>query len=180
MNDQTIAEALEQKAPSYSAALAESVVPPQPGFYSIFIDDPINLPEPYAGHLREKQTTMLYIGIAGRSLLKRLIKQDLRHEGRSTFFRAIGAILGHRPLPGSLAGMKNQNNYTFSAGATRSIISWINDHLSVRFVQAATARHPNAEKFTIRRNCPILNTTHNPQSISALAELRKVCRTGAR
>ncbi len=171
-----ISQLLEKEAPLHSASAAESVVPHSPGFYSIFIDDPANLPCPYCTILQGRPTNLIYIGIATKSLQKRLVEQDLRHKSPSTFFRGIGPILGFRPPRGSLIGKKNQNNYKFSQEDTHLIITWINEHLSIRLVTTETSEHPNTEEFAIKRNRPILNTKHNPDKLTALAELRATCR----
>lgn len=55
-------------------------------------------------------------------LFNRLFEHALRHQNPSTFFRAIGAILGCRPVPGSLAGIKNQKNYKFSTNDTAEVV----------------------------------------------------------
>lgn len=174
-DDESIAEALEGAEP-HAVATAHTVVPTEPGFYSILVDKPESMPSPFDRYLREKQTRLIYIGVASRSLYGRLIEQDLRHQNPSTFFRGIGAILGYRPSAGSLVGKGNQNNYKFSKADTATIQDWCRQHLSVRFVVVDPAHHLNAEKYAIRRNCPILNTTHNPNCLSELAELRELCR----
>jgi hypothetical protein len=179
-NDDSIAVSLEKAAPLHPVAVAHTVVPPEPGYYSIFVDSPDSLPEPFGGYLHEKRTNLLYIGIASVSLYVRLIEQDLRHKQPSSFFRGIGAILGFRPSPGSLAGKRNQNNYRFSPDDTCAIIAWNQEHLSVRFVAIDTNAFPSAERNAIGRNCPILNTTHNTDCLQALADLRLECRSVAR
>jgi hypothetical protein len=179
-NDDSIAVSLEKAAALYSVAVAHTVVPSEPGFYSIFVDSPDSLPESFGGHLREKHSSLIYVGIASSSLYDRLIEQDLRHKHPSTFFRGIGAILGFRPSPGSLVGKRNQNNYIFSPEDTCAIIAWNQEHLSVRFVAIDTDAFPRAEKNAIVRNNPILNTTHNPDRLQALADLRLECRSVAR
>ncbi len=162
------------------AAARVPIKPPKPGYYAIFIDDPCTLPSPFQRFLLQKMTRLIYIGIATKSLFQRLVKQDLRHEeGRSTFFRAIGAILDYRPLPGSLTGMKNQNNYRFSPEDTAEIITWINKHLLVSWIEANPAL-PKVEQALIRKYCPIINTHHNPQAVPELADLRHQCRMIAR
>jgi hypothetical protein len=163
------------------AALRLPINPPKPGYYAIFIDDPHSLhPSPFEKILLQKMTRLIYIGIATKSLFQRLVKQDLRHEGgRSTFFRAVGPILEYWPLPGSLAGMKNQNNYRFSPGDTAKIVSWINKHLLVSWVEANPAL-PKVEQALIRTYCPVINTHHNPQAVPELADLRHQCRIIAR
>ena len=157
------------------AALAGRVVPDRPGYYSIWIDNPDNLPRLYAYLLQEDKTNLIYVGIATKSLLKRLVEQDLHHKSPSTFFRGIGPILGYRPPKGSLAGTSNQNNYKFTKDDTASIIGWIESHLSVRVVEESPAR-ADIEAGVIHKLRPLLNDTHNPASLDELAQLRKECR----
>ena len=172
----SIAIALERTADLIPVESAHLIVPPTPGYYSIFVDNPANLPQPFRDRLCLKNTRLIYIGIATVSLFERLIQQDLRHKSPSTFFRGIGAVLGYRPPSGSLVGKSNQKNYGFSPADTRAIIAWNQEHLSVRFV-AVDAAFPNAEQNAIGRSCPIMNTTHNPDCLSALADLRSECRS---
>lgn len=166
-------------AKQVSAALAADVIPSRPGYYSIWIDDPDNLPQLYADWLRADETKLIYVGIATKSLLRRLVEQDLQHKSPSTFFRGIGPILGYRPVKGSLVGKSNQNNYKFSKEDTASIIGWIESHLSVRVVEESPTSG-NTEAGVIRNLCPLLNTTHNPDALGELAQLRKECREIAR
>lgn len=177
LNDDSIVAAIESDAEIYPVAMAHNVVPAKPGFYSIFVDNAENVPKPFNQILCEKKTQLLYIGVASVSLYERLIEQDLRHKSPSTFFRGIGAILGFRPPVGSLVGKGNQNNYKFSLSDTTAIDDWNRNHLSVRFIVADTAAFPHAEKWAIVRNCPILNTVHNPGRVKELAELRNLCRS---
>jgi len=176
MDDNTISILLERKAQLYPAKNAAFVVPQRPGIYSIFIDEPASFPAPFDTLQQQRNTNLIYIGIASKSLFKRLVKQDLRHKGPSTFFRGIGPILGFRPQRGSLLKMKNQRNYKFSQQDTRTIITWINDHLSIRWVEIDTRSHPSAEMTAIRHLCPIMNTTYNPNPSHELAALRVECR----
>lgn len=161
-----------------SARLAPTAVPDRPGFYSIWIDEAGNLPAPFSTRLMERDTTLIYVGIATRSLLKRLVRQDLHHESPSTFFRSLGAVLGHRPPRGSLAHRKNKRNYEFSDDDTGAIRAWVNEHLSVRWVESAPA--PSAdERLAIGQLRPLLNIQHNPDRMVELQRLRKECVTMA-
>ncbi len=158
-----------------TAAEAHRRVPRSPGYYAIFIDDGGVLPSPYRDLLLQRSTSLIYIGIATVSLYDRLVEQDLQHRRASTFFRAIGSILGYRPPPGLLVGKKNQNNYKFGAADTTGIIKWINGHLSVNWAGADPALKTTELSF-IREYRPILNTKDNPDSVSHLAALRDECR----
>jgi len=177
MDDNTISILLEGIAQLHPAKNAEFVVPQRSGYYSIIIDDPASLPTPFDLLLHQRSTNLIYVGIASVSLLKRLVKQDLRHKGPSTFFRGIGPILGFRPQRGSLLKKKNKRNYQFSQQDTQTIITWINDHLFIRWVEVVNTRsHPSVKRAAIRRLCPILNTTDNPNPSQELAALRVECR----
>jgi hypothetical protein len=165
--------------PKCTAVAALSRVPTSSGYYAIFIDDGGALPSPYGELLRQRATSLIYVGIATVSLHVRLVEQDLQHRRASTFFRGIGSILGYRPPPGSLLGKRNQNNYNFSAADTTEIINWINGHLSVNWAEADPALK-RTEESLIRAYRPFLNTKHNPDPVSQLATLRDECRRLAR
>jgi len=137
------------------------------------------LPSPYGDLLRQRGTSLIYVGIATVSLHGRLVEQDLQHRRASTFFRGIGSILGYRPPPGSLVGKSNQSNYRFSAADTTEIIEWNGRHLSVNWAEADPALE-TTEASLIRAQRPILNTKHNPDRVSQLAALRDECRRLAR
>jgi len=162
------------------ASRAELDVPPVPGIYAICIDHPNTLPSPFAAYLLQKETTLIYVGKASESLQARLVEQDLRHRQPASFFRSIGAIGGFRPPPGSLAGKKNQNNYTFSTDDTTSIITWINTHLLVRWVTMRARDVQQYERMAIERLRPLLNIANNPDKLPELVALRAQCRAIAR
>ena len=159
---------------------AEQYAPPCPGLYSIYVDRTEVLPSPFSDELKRRGTCLLYMGIASRSLQKRLVQQDLRHRNPSTFVRGIGAILGYRPAVGSLRGMANQNNYKFSRSDTVKVIHWIDNHLRVRWCMCDPESLDKIKPRLIRRLTPLMNTTHNPARSEALAALRKECREIAR
>jgi hypothetical protein len=129
--------------------------------------------------LKQQGTLLLYIGIAKGSLFRRLVEQDLRHTGPSTFFRGLGAILGYRPQIGSLTRVSNKNNYKFNGADTDSIRRWINAHLSICWHEASPALLEN-ETVAIGKYRPVLNTKHNPHAMTELAVLREECRRIAR
>ena len=161
--------------PRCSASDAPALVPGNPGYYAIYVDAVVDLPSPYCDLLLRRRTDLIYIGIATVSLRQRVVEQDLQHQSPSTFFRGIGSILGYRPPPGSLAGMRNQNNYEFSVADTGAIKGWIDTHLSVTWVEATPALKA-IEAALIGEQLPILNTAHNPEHVSELAALRAECR----
>lgn len=162
-----------------SAENARTRVPAFPGYYAIFVDEPGAIPEPFGGELARRGTRIIYIGIATKSLHSRLVEQDLQHLGPSTFFRAIGSILGFRPQPGSLIGRANQRNYRFGAEDSAGIINWINKHLLVNWTEVSPALK-TTERALILTHRPLLNTNHNPDKLPALAALRHECRRIAR
>jgi hypothetical protein len=166
-------------APVCIAAEAPAHVPASPGYYAIFIDDPHSFLDPFCGLLVQRETRLIYLGIASRSLSQRLVKEDLQHRKPSTFFRGIGTILDCRPMSGSLTGRKNQYNYKFSPTDTEKIIDWINVHLSVSWLEAQPTFNEE-EELLIRKCMPIINTKHNPEPVQKLADLRLACRMIAR
>ncbi len=125
MSSQNVFAKLGSKASLSKIKDAESKVPRKQGLYSINIDRVDALPAPFADALRERGSHLLYIGIASRSLLRRLIQQDLRHRSPSTFFRGVGAMLGYRPPAGSLRGKANKRNYKFTEADTGATTSWV-------------------------------------------------------
>ena len=159
-----------------SAKAAGNNLPHKPGLYAIFIDDPHSLPEPFAAYLKKQNMNLIYVGKTTDSLFSRLFEQDFRHKSPSTFFRAIGPILGYRPPKGSLSGKANQNNYKFSPADTQAIIDWINEHLSIRYVVMPSGEATLLEPTAITTLTPLLNTQHNPHALPELKKLRDECR----
>jgi len=158
------------------ASEAEKRVPDQVGIYSIIIDHSRNLPTLYKKYQMAKKHNVIYLGKAERTLFKRLVEEDLRHKRASTFFRSIGAILGHRPPKGSLKGKKNQNNFKFSEKDTQKIINWINRHISVKYRILDPAEIQRLEKICIKKIKPLLNLKNNPKRLVELENLRNKCR----
>jgi len=177
MDFRYIISQLKNDASLIPALRSEKSVPDIPGLYSIFIGDPDNLPSPFGEYLKQKKSRMIYLGKATKSLQVRLVEEDLRHMRASTFFRGIGAVLGFRPPKGSLVGKKNQNNYRFSDEDTNGIIKWINNHLSVRWIELSISSIEDNEPTAINALRPPLNTAHNPEALPELAALREKCRT---
>lgn len=168
-----------------SASAAAAVVPRLPGIYAIFVNDPNKLPNPFRKEqlLREKKfgrSLPIYIGISDNDVHGRLLGSDLGGKRASTFFRAIGAILGFRPPAGSLREKKNQNNYKFSPEDAAKIVEWNAKNLVVSVVQLDANLLPHVEFAVIQTLSPILNTTHNPSPMPELAALRTQCREIAR
>jgi hypothetical protein len=151
----------------------------QPGIYAIFADKPATLGPQFGNVLQEKRTCLLYIGIASTSLRTRLVTQDFRGKGRSTFIQSLGAIWGYRPPAGSLGA--TSANYKFDALVTEEIIGRINRHLYVRWItDLRELSLEDAENYAIRQHKPILNIRRNPEPSPELKGLRAECRRIAR
>jgi hypothetical protein len=163
MDDQEAAEAIEHlgsPAMAYKVSTALKELPDAPGLYSIFIDAPASLPEPFRSILAHRKTRLLYVGGASESLERRLTDHELRHKRPAAFFLAIGVILGYRPARGR-----------FSATDTAEIIKWIDKHLRVEWAQYDAPDIRPLEPRVIKALCPLLNTTHNPNRCQELIDL---------
>lgn len=148
------------------------------GLYAIRVVDVSNLPAPFSV-LAERVDGLLYIGKAAGSLRERLVEQELQAIGHGTFFRSIGAVLGYRPVPGSLVGKSNQNNFTFAARDRLGIRNWLGHHAEASAV-AVSCDLAEAERDLIRRHTPLLNLDHNPRALRELVDARETCRDIAR
>lgn len=149
-------------------------VPDRPGLYAIKVRDRTALPEPFRNLLESRDSDLIYVGIASTSLRKRFLGQELRARGHGTFFRSIGAVLGFRPLAGSLIGMANGRNYTFAPQDNASIIEWINANLIVNWIEFVGA-HAVEESALLRAHTPLLNLQGNPAALQPLKALRADC-----
>lgn len=149
-------------------------VPDQPGVYAIRVIEFGVLPEPFRAYAEERNDPLIYVGEAKESLRTRL-GQELWAKGHGTFFRSIGAVIGHRPLPGSLAGKVNKSNYTFAPEDEAAIIRWINRNLEVSWVVLDGAVH-DTEVRLIREFGPLLNLSGNPRKLPELSIVREECR----
>ncbi|WP_210479599.1 GIY-YIG nuclease family protein [Naasia sp. SYSU D00948] len=112
------------------AAAIDADVPPSPGVYAIRLGLQSRLPEPFQSLRDGRHSRLLYIGKA-TSLASRMLRNELRGRGHGTFFRSIGAVLGFRPLAGSLASKANKYNYSFERSDRDAIVEWINSNLEV-------------------------------------------------
>lgn len=162
-------------SPKRLSSFSGADIPDTPGYYAIFVDSTDSLPEPFRSDLERRSTRLIYIGIATVSLRRRLWEQDTEHKHPSTFFRGVAPILGFRPPAGSLVHRENKNNYFFSRDDTVQIIAWMKEHLSASWVEDGSA-DKRVEAEVIKRNAPLLNTTHNPRKSQSLALLRSECR----
>lgn len=157
-----------------SAWSIDNLVPHNSGLYCIRIADINKLPKPFNTILGDRQHNIIYIGIATESLNRRFLNQELRANGHGTFFRSIGAVLGHRPPKGSLTSKANKCNYKFSPTDEKKIIKWINDNLYVNWV-TFSGDFESVETALINKHRPLINIAKNPLALKELSDLRKLC-----
>lgn len=157
-----------------SAGSIDNLVPHNSGLYCIRISDINKLPKPFNTFLADRQHNIIYIGIATESLNRRFLNQELRANGHGTFFRSIGAVLGHRPPKGSLTTKANKRNYKFSPTDEQKIIKWINDNLHVNWVDFS-GDFETLETELINKHRPLINLAKNPSALKELSDLRKIC-----
>lgn len=145
-----------------------------PGLYAIRVADVAALPDPFRA-FAARADGLLYVGKATRSLRKRLVEEELRAKRHATFFRGIGAVLGYRPVPGSLVGKVNRNNFVFASRDRLAIATWLD-----RYAEASAFAVPGdlaeIERDLIRRFTPLLNLDHNPAALAELVAVRQTCR----
>ncbi|WP_298941710.1 GIY-YIG nuclease family protein [uncultured Microbacterium sp.] len=155
----------------------DAIVPDNFGVYAIRLRTGAELPEPFQTLLDERSTRLVYIGQAERqTLLKRLLGNELRARGNGTFIRSIGAVLGHRPPHGSLAGRSRIQNYRFAPTDRIAIVEWINANLEVSWAVLPQAEEHGAEVALICEHTPLFNLQDNPRALPELALLRAECR----
>lgn len=148
------------------------VVPDKSGIYCIKLVEK----EPEIQELGEiKEDGIIYIGIASKSLRKRLWEEELNHKRAATFFRSVGAALGFLPPKGSLKEKANKKNYEFSDSDTEKIISWIKSKLKVNFIEFPAAELHKMEKKLIQQYRPLMNILSNPAPSEKLKGARKRC-----
>jgi len=157
-----------------SAGTIDDSVSHRPGLYAIRINDINILPKPFSTYLKERHHNIIYIGIASQSLHKRFLNQELRGNGQGTFFRSMGAVLGYRPLKGSLVKKANKRNFKFAEVDEQKIIKWINNYLIVNWVEF-NSNLGTIETVLIKKYRPLLNLAKNPSALPLLSELRKGC-----
>ncbi|GAA4525632.1 hypothetical protein GCM10023160_18850 [Brachybacterium paraconglomeratum] len=169
-----LAAALLEPSAFRSAGTIDLEVPVRPGLYAIRVRDRDALPEPFKGHSELRGHDLLYIGVAGQSLNRRLLGQELRAQGHGTLFRSLGALLGYRPRAGSLVDKGNTKNYQFAPDDSQAIIEWINANLLVNWVEFSGAYRVE-ETALIKTHLPLLNLQGNPAAIPELSALRAEC-----
>ena len=156
------------------AGSIDNLVPHNAGLYCIRIADINKLPKPFNTFLADRQHNIIYIGIATESLNRRFLNQELRADGHGTFFRSIGAVLGHRPPKGSLTTKKNKRNYKFEPTDEQKIIKWINENLKVNWVDFS-GDFETIETKLINKYRPLINIAKNPSALQLLVDLRNEC-----
>lgn len=175
IEDYTLAEKVLMNEKNFkSAATIDSLVPDQPGLYALRIKDIKNLPSTFSKELALRKHNLIYIGIASKSLLKRMVRQELRAKGHGTFFRSMGALLGHLPPKGSLNNKSNKRNYTFSIADESKIIEWMNNNLLVNWIVKKENLEPFETQLILKHN-PLINIAKNPLAIQELKALRAKC-----
>ncbi|MEQ1554912.1 MAG: GIY-YIG nuclease family protein [Ferruginibacter sp.] len=152
----------------------DNLIPNVPGLYCIRIFDHNNLPKPFNKYLADRNHNIIYLGIATGSLKKRFLNQELRAKGHGTFFRSIGAILGYRPIKGSLTTKKNKRNYKFEQSDEKKIVEWINKNLKVNWIELDN-NYEEIETELITKYKPLINLAKNPEALEILSKLRKEC-----
>ena len=158
-----------------AASEIDEIVPDRPGIYCIKIKKTDLLPAYLSVVLKQREHSYLYLGIATKSLKVRFLGQELRAKGHGTFFRSIGAVLGYRPVKGSLKDKKNKKNYTFSPKDEQQIIKWINANLLVNWIEYKGDVEAYEAKL-IEDISPLLNIKKNPFVLKELEALRTECR----
>lgn len=153
-------------------------LPEQSGLYCIRVKDRNVFDGAFRSTLVERKHDIVYIGIASKSLHRRL-SQELWAKGHGTFFRSIGAVLGYRPEKGSLANRKNKNNYKFSAKDEVQIIKWIESNLKINWLVMPDQLN-QVEHALINHYLPLLNIAGNPGALEELRALREECKEVAR
>ena len=157
------------------AADVDSLVPDVPGLYAIRVKDSSSLPAPFSALSSQRGHDLLYVGVASQSLKKRFLGQELRARGHGTFFRSVGAMLGFRPVQGSLIGRANTRNYRFSANDELEIIAWLNANTVVSWIEFPAEQQRFAEGILISQQLPLLNLAGNPAASAELSALRAEC-----
>ncbi len=148
-----------------------------PGLYAISVISPNTLPTPFSTELLRRSTTLIYIGKATRSLLTRWYHQEYLHKSPGTFFRSIGATLGHTPPPGSLIAHKNKRNFRFSPTDTAAITNWLHENTRVQLLRASPDQPAPNDTPLIKAHTPLLNIASNPHPFPPLRNLRAHCQT---
>lgn len=125
-------------------------------------------------YISRNHPEVIYIGKAtGPGGLYKRLGQELQQEGRATFFRSIGAIIGAVPRE----RQDSPNNYMFFGAEEEKVISFINQNLEVAYqiIYDSAEVIENVEQLKIKEFEPIINILHNPNPSQTLREARKRC-----
>lgn len=156
----------------------ERSIPDAAGLFCVRIKNPKALDTVFLNVLTERNHTILYIGVASKSLRKHFFEEELRAKGHGTFFRTMGAVLGYLPEEGSLIGKTNQSAYKFSPEHEQEIITWMEEHLIFNWIATNTDLHAVEGKL-IKEHLPLLNIAGNPGVINNVRVLRNRCKAMA-
>ncbi|KUO57874.1 MAG: hypothetical protein APF84_18435 [Gracilibacter sp. BRH_c7a] len=118
---------------------------------------------------------LIYVGEAkGNGGLLTRFRQEFRQEGRGTFFRSIGAVLGETPRAAQNEG--EIRNYVFEGEAKERIINFIEETMGVQYESLDDAPIIITDEPEIRMKKPILNIKHNPLPSQFVNSRRDRCR----
>lgn len=148
------------------------------GFYCIRLKKDSKLPDKYQIILKSRDSRIIYIGKAEKTIKQRL-EQELEHKSPGTFFRSIGCVLGYFPMKGHLIGKVNQHNFKFSKSDTKKIVNWLKENTEVSIV-AYEGNFNLIEGKLIEKYTPLLNIDKNPLKLEELISDRKRCKDIAR
>lgn len=178
LDDNLLMKVLINKKNFKSMDECEQNISDAPGLYCVRIKDPRALDAVFLNVLTERNHTILYIGVASKSLRKQFFETELQAKGHGTFFRTMGAVLGYLPEAGSLIGKSNQNTYKFSPEHELEIIAWMEENLIFNWIATNTDLHAVEGKL-IKEHWPLLNIAGNPGVINNVRVLRNKCKASA-
>lgn len=118
---------------------------------------------------------LIYVGQAkGNGGLLTRFRQEFRQEGKGTFFRSIGAVLGETPRVSQNEG--EIRNYVFEGEAKERVINFIEETMGVQYESLDNAPIIITDEPEIRVKKPILNIRHNPLPSQFVKSGRDRCR----
>ena len=153
-----------------SASSVQNIIPDQPGLYAIRLKRPNAFPKTYAKLLEERKQSLLYVGVAEKSLYDSLLKKAIQGETYGRFFRHLGSVLGFVPTPGSQQG--DEASYTFSSADETKMRDWIKRNIRVHWL-CLDENWEFIETQMIIDEQPFLNINKNPAPLEELEDLLK-------
>lgn len=153
-----------------SASSVQNIIPEQPGLYAIRLMRPNAFPKTYAKLLEERKQSLLYVGVAEKSLHDSLLLEAIQGEPYGRFFRHVGSVLGYEPEPGSQKG--DEPSYTFSSTDETKIREWIKRNVRVHWL-CLDENWEFIETQMIIDEHPFLNIKKNPTPLEELEDLLK-------